>query len=167
MSSIPAGTIHSSGAGSVVLEISATPNRFTFKLWDWGRVDLDGKPRPTHIDLGKKVLNFEYDTKYVKEHFINQSEIVYEDENNRIEKTGLPKEQLLNTYRIHVNGELQMQTHKNVSMLNLVEGSECIIEAGDYRLKVHYAETFIVPASITEYKIISDQPVILMLAQVR
>ena len=54
---IPAGTVHCSGKNTMVLEISATPYIFTFKLWDWGRLGMDGLPRPIHLDHGMTRIN--------------------------------------------------------------------------------------------------------------
>ena len=72
---IPAGTIHCSGANTVVLEISATPYIFTFKLWDWGRMGLDGKPRPISIDHGKQVIQWDRTASWTEDNIINQFEI--------------------------------------------------------------------------------------------
>jgi len=54
---LPGGTIHASGRNQVVLEIgSYTIGSYTFKLYDYLRSDLDGKPRPIHSIHGKNVL---------------------------------------------------------------------------------------------------------------
>ena len=58
---IPAGTVHCSGKDAMVLEISATPYIFTFKLWDWDRLGLDGRPRPIHIDHGAANIQWDRD----------------------------------------------------------------------------------------------------------
>ena len=47
---IPGGTPHASGAGSLVLEISATPYLYTLRFYDWLRRNLDGELRPVHLD---------------------------------------------------------------------------------------------------------------------
>ena len=69
---IPAGTIHCSGRNSMVLEISATPYIFTFKLWDWGRLGLDGRPRPIHLDHGIANIQWDRTTEWVRQELINR-----------------------------------------------------------------------------------------------
>jgi mannose-6-phosphate isomerase len=52
---IPPGTIHALGSGVVVLEVQQSSDA-TFRLYDWGRVGNDGKPRPLHIKAGLACL---------------------------------------------------------------------------------------------------------------
>ena len=55
---IAAGTVHAIGAGIVVCEIQQTSDA-TYRIWDWGRVGSDGKPRPLHVDHAVNVIDFE------------------------------------------------------------------------------------------------------------
>ncbi|MDO4483993.1 MAG: class I mannose-6-phosphate isomerase [Clostridia bacterium] len=71
---IPAGTVHCSGRNTTVLEISATPYIFTFKMWDWGRVGLDGIPRPVHLDHAFENIQFNRDTNWVRANLIHQEQ---------------------------------------------------------------------------------------------
>ena len=77
---IPNGTIHCSGSGAMVLEISATPSIFTFKLYDWGRLGLDGLPRPINIKHGSKVIQWERQTDLIRKDFINAVQPIAEGE---------------------------------------------------------------------------------------
>ena len=55
---LPAGTIHSSGRNQVILEIgSLTIGSYTYKMYDYLRLDFDGKQRPIHTYLGEKCVN--------------------------------------------------------------------------------------------------------------
>lgn len=58
----------------MVLEISATPSIFTFKLWDWGRLGLDGRPRPINIRHGANVIQWERQTDYTRRNLVNHVE---------------------------------------------------------------------------------------------
>lgn len=60
----------------MVLEISATPYIFTFKLWDWGRLGMDGLPRPIHLDHGMKNIQWNRDTKWVYDNIVGQQKIL-------------------------------------------------------------------------------------------
>ena len=153
---IPGGTIHCSGAGSMVLEISSTPNIFTFKLWDWGRLGLDGKPRPINVERGRQVIQWERDTDYVKAHLANHFSDVAEGEGWKEIKTGLHPNEFIETRRTSFSVPVTFRTENSVHVLNLVEGEEAVVESPDGRFEpfvVHYAETFIIPASVEEYTV--------------
>ena len=54
---IPAGTVHAIGAGLLIAEIQQASNT-TFRVYDWDRVDQDGKPRPLHIEQAIQAIDF-------------------------------------------------------------------------------------------------------------
>lgn len=153
---IPAGTVHCSGKDCMVLEISATPYIFTFKLWDWGRLGLDGKPRPINIEHGKKVIQWDRQTEWTRQNLINRIEVVGRGDGWREEKTGLHELEFIETRRHWFTKTTPHHTGGGVNVLNLVEGREAVVESptGAFSPFVaHYAETFIVPAEVGEYTI--------------
>jgi mannose-6-phosphate isomerase len=52
------GTIHALGPGIVIYEIQQSSDT-TYRLYDWGRIDLNGQPRTLHIDKGVAVANLD------------------------------------------------------------------------------------------------------------
>jgi len=153
---IPAGTVHCSGQGSMVLEISATPYIFTFKLWDWGRLGLDDRPRPIHIEHGERNIQWERTTEWTRANLVNQFVPVSTEDGWREERTGLHELEFIETRRHWFTGRVPHDTKGTVHVLNLVEGEEAVVEspAGAFApFVIHYAETFIVPAAVGQYTI--------------
>lgn len=153
---IPAGTLHCAGAGCVVLEISATPYIFTFKLWDWGRLGLDGRPRPVHLEHGERVIRWERDENFARRELINRIRAAGAGAGWREEITGLHETQFIETRRHWFTGAVDHDTGGGVNVLNLVQGDAAVVESPDGAFapfEVHYAETFIVPAAVGAYRI--------------
>jgi hypothetical protein len=157
---IPAGTLHCSGADAMVLEISATPFIFTFKLWDWERLGLDGRPRPINIERGMANICWDRDEHYAARHLVNRVTLVGEGPGWREERTGLHEAEFIETRRHWFTDRVMHDTggarHGGVHVLNLVAGDEAIVESPEGTFEpfiVHYAETFIVPAAVGPYSI--------------
>ena len=132
----------------MVLEISATPYIFTFKLWDWDRLDLDGRPRPVHLEHGAANIQWDRDTQWVQEHLVNAVTQVYQNEDGSIERTGLHEKEPLDTYRISTDQKLPIHRNGSVHVMNLVEGQRALLVSTGGRFdpfELHYAETCIIP----------------------
>lgn len=148
---IPAGTIHCSGKNAMILEISATPYIFTMKLWDWGRVGLDGKPRPINVDRGAVNICYDRTTDWCKANLLSPTKKIQEEEGLVVERTGLHELEFVETIRYWTDKKVKIDCSQSVNMLNLVEGKAALV-TGDFEpMVIHYAETFILPANVKEY----------------
>jgi len=153
---IPAGTVHCSGRNAMVLEISATPYIFTFKLWDWDRLGLDGRPRPIHIEHGAANIQWDRTTAWVRDNLVNRVIPLGSGDGWREERTGLHPREFIETRRHWFTKTVFHHTHDGVNVLNLVEGEAAVVESPDGAfepLVVHYVETFVVPAAVGPYTI--------------
>ena len=153
---IPAGTVHCSGKDSMVLEISATPYIFTFKLWDWDRLGLDGRPRPIHLEHGAENIQWDRTTEWTAKSLVNHFETAAHGNGWREERTGLHELEFIETRRHWFTGTVAHDTRGTVHVLNLVEGEEAVVESPTNAFSpyvIHYAETFIVPAAVGTYTV--------------
>ncbi|GAC1442904.1 MAG: class I mannose-6-phosphate isomerase [Mycobacteriales bacterium] len=155
---IPAGTVHCAGAGAMVLEISATPFIFTFKLWDWDRLGLDGRRRPINLERGRRSIRWDRDTAYVERQLVNAVTPIGSGDGWRAERTGLHPAEPIETHRHWFTVEVLHDTGGSVNVLNLVQGEQVTVEGDFPPFVVHYAETFIVPAAVGRYAVAPSGP---------
>jgi mannose-6-phosphate isomerase class I len=167
---VPPGTIHGSGKNNMVLEISSTPYIFTFKMYDWLRPDLDGKPRSLNIGRGFKNLHFERKGISVQNTLISVPVLIEEGMNWELFHLPTHPTQLYDVKRYHFTETINVLTNNKFHVLNLVEGKDIMVEiSGGRKAGFSFAETFIIPASVKEYKVVnlSQEPAILIIAFVK
>ncbi len=167
---IPNGTVHCSGRGNLVLEISATPYIFTFKLYDYVRRDLEGKMRPINLERAWENLRFERRAGWVRENLVARPRLLREGDGWQEEVLMDRPEFFYDIHRLTVGTQAVYETDGRALALNLVEGEEVeVVAASGRRQPLRYLESMVVPAAAGQVAFVNrgERPCRLVLVFVR
>lgn len=154
---IPNGTIHCSGKNNLVLEISATPYIFTFKMYDWMRLDLDGRPRPLNIQRAMDNLCFERQGEHVREELISQPRILARGSDWELVHLPTHKEHFYDVHRFDFARAVESKTEGSPHVLNVVAGPSVMLETtGALPQRFAFGETFVIPAATGRYRLVAE-----------
>ncbi len=156
---IPNGTVHAAGKNNLVLEISSAPYIFTFKMYDWMRLDMDGRPRPINIEHGMNNLRFDRKGEKVGRELISKPVVISDKDGVLAEHLPTHSEQFYDVHRYTFNGGMEMSTSGKVHVWMLVEGSSVTLRtSGGMERTFSYAETFVIPAAAGKYTLTNNGP---------
>ncbi len=151
---IPSGTIHCSGKNNLVLEISATPYIYTFKIYDYLRKDLSGNLRHTHLEHAFANLDESRRANWVEEHLCPRSVLLREGAGGKEYQIGNIDQLFFAIHRFEFTDQIADDTHERFHILNLVEGESCtILVDGCDPVELRFAESIIIPASVGHYQL--------------
>ncbi|MFI7349392.1 class I mannose-6-phosphate isomerase [Streptomyces sp. NPDC049936] len=153
---IPAGTPHASGAGNLVLEVSATPYLYSLRLYDWLRKDAAGASRPLPYEHGFANLDTERRGGDVTKDLVQQPRTLRAGEGWREEVVGALPEMFYAVHRLVMEEGRDMLdgTAGRFHILNVAAGEGVVIETRDGRSHaLAFAETLTVPASVGSYRL--------------
>jgi len=112
---VRSGRLHAIDAGNLILEIQQNSDT-TYRVYDWGRVGLDGKPRQLHVEESMKSIDFE-DTEPELLHPVGKEDLLADSEEFRLRRLQLGSGE-----------ELAFGAHEEPRILSIVEGK--LEEAG-------------------------------------
>jgi hypothetical protein len=141
---------------NLVLEISATPYIFTFKLYDWLRLDLEGKPRPLNLERAFANLYFDHKGQRAREELVAQPYVLESGPGWRLLHLPTHPDHFYDVHRFEFSRAVEATTGGSPHIMSLVEGRSILLETAEFRQRFNYAETFVVPAAAGYYRLINE-----------
>ena len=140
----PAGTIHAIGKGILLAEVQQNSNT-TYRLYDYGRLGNDGKPRQLHVKQGSEVCSLE--------------PLPLKDEKEAIALSPDCQGELLatcdyfTTYGVKVDGTAHLTAgSESFQTFTVLEGS-LTLTAGETLLDMPAGQTVFLPANMGDYQL--------------
>ena len=141
-------------------EPKSTYSRFYFfKMYDWQRMDLEGKPRPFNIDRAMENLHFDREGARITQEFVSHPVELSHDDDWRLVHLPTHNKHFYDVHRIEFDAEIESQTGASPHVLSLVGGSSVIVESKNgMRQQFSYAATFVVRAAAESYRLSNAGP---------
>ena len=135
---LPAGRIHSIGKGCFIAEIQQTSD-LTYRIYDFGRLGLDGKPRELHTELAKDAIDYSVSEDYRTAYTATQNE-----------DTPLVECEYFKTHLLDLTEPLSVDVKSKDSFMIVIclEGQGELRDSNDNVVSLRQGETVLVPASV-------------------
>lgn len=136
---IPSGTIHALLGKTLVAEVQQNSN-ITYRVYDWGRVGKDGKPRELHIEKALDVINVD-------------KNIQIKNVINDVEKISVVESEYFTTNKINVKDKFKENiSNSSFVAFNVIEGNGDLKILDNY-YKLEKGDSFIIPACVNGYEL--------------
>lgn len=142
---INTGKVHAIGAGVLLAEIQQTSD-ITYRIYDWDRVDDEGKPRELHTDLALNAIDFEKKEDFKRE---------YTSVENH--STNIASCEYFTTNFLPVNGSISKNySHLDSFVIYMCVEGEAEVSIGENSERISMGETLLIPAENNEVKISAE-----------
>ncbi len=155
---IPGGRVHAICEGCVLLEVQQNSNT-TYRVYDWGRVGADGKPRELHVAKAFQVIRWG-DAGQPK---TVPRALTHADGTTSVELVASPYFRL---ERLDLTDPLTCRHDGRSFHALFTAGTAVEIEAGGERVEVPFGRSCLIPAAIREYRLKPHAPGPLLRASV-
>jgi mannose-6-phosphate isomerase len=153
---LPSGRVHAIGAGLVIFEIQQNSDT-TFRVFDWNRVGLDGKPRELHIQQSLESIDFSD----------AEPQLVGQD----VERSGpftirpLVRDPLFDVDLVRTSSRDIMSLPASGPRVVAVTEGSLIVSGGELVQTLETGQFCLLPARIAEVQIAADARSAFLLAQ--
>jgi len=136
---VPGGTVHSICAGVTLLEVQQNADT-TYRLWDWDRVDADGKPRETHLDQALAVTRYDLPRRA-------PVEPVFEQAGEGLRRAPMARTRSFAMNVLEVEARVRLSTGSQFQIYVVESGEGSLTTRGGEEVALARGDVWLVPAA--------------------
>ena len=150
---LPSGRVHAIGAGLVIFEIQQNSDT-TYRVFDWNRVGLDGKPRELHVAQSLASIDFnDFEPKLVETQFVADG---------KIQKRALVNDPLFNVETWKLNSDASGLLKQKKLQIVAATAGEFEIKSGSTAMNLSAGQFCLIPASLERTEILAKSDAALL-----